>query len=79
MWVRIYGRIAIGARVNDALGSHGEIEVSILGWVVLSYCIGAIAFYRFIIATSEEDPGDARMQPLPASETTRDSWRNRAA
>lgn len=79
MWVRIYGRIAIGARVNDALGSHGEIEVSILGWVVLSYCIGAVAFYRFIIATSEEDPGDARLQPLPVSDSALDGRRNRAA
>jgi len=53
--------------------------VSILGWVVLSYCIGAVAFYRFIIATSEEDPGDARLQPLPVSDSALDGRRNRAA
>ena len=29
-----------------------------MGWVVLSYCIGAVAFYRYLIATSQEDPAE---------------------
>lgn len=50
----------------------GDTKLNLLWWVVLGYCVGAVAFYRYLIATSQEDPADMGGSPKESYDQMQD-------
>ena len=47
--------------------------MNVFWWVLICYCIGAVAFYRMIVATAVEEPGDTGIFGSETAENLRDT------